>query len=138
MTEDSIKEARARAVNDHRRAMLMEPPVPGSLILEQRNIAAGATVKVALGGGNWREGRSFHPRKLVYAGSPDMWILSKTNIMGNGLSGVDIPCDTYRPGADLVISWPPFSVGCEVEFVVENRGASAGHFIARIAGEFDR
>lgn len=111
----------------------------GSLIFDCQNISCREVREVDLDPSNWTSGARFFPKKFIFAGSPDMWILAKTTILGERLSGVDIPCDTYGPGTDHTVNWPPFSVHYETKLFVENRGNGAkGDFIARIAGEYDR
>ncbi len=110
----------------------------GSLILKLRGIIVCTEYEIEIDPTNW-DGPRFFPKKFIFAGSPNLWILAKTMIAGQRLSPVDIPCDTYGPGTDHTVNWPVFSVHYETKLFVENRGdGPQGDFIARIVGEWDR
>lgn len=120
------------------------PPARGSqsLVFKRMNIEPGQPVKMTSKDASWVLGNTFSPSGLVYVGSPDFWILERSYAGGIALFGAEIPCDSFRPGCPSGIDWPILQcfVGAsgEIDMNVENRGDKVGHFIIRLAGNFEQ
>lgn len=112
-----------------------------SLVFKRMNIEVGQTVEIRSEDATWALGAYFSATNLVYIGSPGLWILERSGVCGQALFGTDIPCETFLPGCPSAIDWPVFDcLGGSGDMLmrVKNRGEAVGHFIARLAGNYDQ
>lgn len=111
-----------------------------SLVFKRTNIESRQEIIISSKDAEWSLGHSFAATDLVYVGSPDLWILAKSNAGGIPLFGMDVPCDSFRPGCPSGVLWPILTCltsASGMNMHVQNRGEKVGHFIVRLAGNYN-